>query len=144
MAKKNSKTTKAKEEGNEARDARLAKEAAKRLEQFHRDYPHRRPGIHTLKVGGGKVPLGLDRSCYSSKDTKTFKTEVWQDGVKVDSFTGILQEAAAAEFIKLLEAGATKASPVKCKADGASLTYKDGDSGRLQIPAPFTPCIFPK
>ena len=78
------------------------------------------------------------------KDTKTFKTEVWQDGSKVDSFTGILQEAAAAEFIKLLEAGAAKASPVKCKADGASLTYTSGDSGRLQIPAPFTPCIFPQ
>lgn len=144
MVKKNSKTTKTKEESDEARDARLAKEAAKRLEQFHKDYPYRRPGIHTRTVKGGKVQPGLDRSCYLNKDIQTFKTEVWQDGVKVDSFTGILQQAAAAEFIKLLEAGATKASPVKCRADGASLTYTSGDSGRLQIPAPFTPCIFPQ
>jgi hypothetical protein len=132
-------------ESDEARDARLADEAADRLAQFYRDNPHRRPGCHKRRVRGGCQPAGLDRSCYVSKQIQTFRTEVWQDGSRIDCFTGILQDKAADEFIKLLESGATKASRVRCRADGATLTYKEKlGGGRVQISKPFTPCIFPE
>jgi hypothetical protein len=133
MRKKSSKKQ-AETEGDEAKAAREAKEAAARLAKFYVDYPHRRPGCHKKVVKGGKVQPGLDRSCYMNKSIETFKTEVWQDGSKVDSFTGILQDKAADEFIKLLEAGATKATTTRCKADGANLSKYD---------VGFTPCEFP-
>jgi hypothetical protein len=142
MKKKNSKQ-RVEVESEEAKAAREAKEAAAKLAKFYADYPYRRPGIHKRQVDGGKVQPGLDRSCYLNKGIKTFKTEVWQDGSKVDSFTGILQDKAADEFIKLLEAGATKAAATRCRADGATLTRKDVVSGRVQIPTAFTPCKFP-